>query len=113
MNSSWKKLEHIGQIPELKKESTQQPVLVFKHSIRCSISAMVWDRLKRNWKDEDSGKITAYYLDLINHRKISDAIAQEFNVHHESPQVIIIKDGKATYDNSHMGISYQEILSQV
>ncbi len=113
MHPSWKKLDHIDQIPELKEESTQHPVLIFKHSIRCSISGMVWNRLQRDWKKEDNAKITPYYLDLINHRRISDAVAQEFGIRHESPQVIIIRDGKAAYDNSHMGINYQDILAQI
>lgn len=109
---NWKKLEEISQIEDIKEESNHQPIMIFKHSTRCSISAMAWDRLKRNWKDEDSQKIKPYYLDLISYREISNAIAKEFGVYHESPQVIIIKDGRATYNNSHMGINYQEILSQ-
>ncbi|MEX2592065.1 MAG: bacillithiol system redox-active protein YtxJ [Anditalea sp.] len=110
---NWKKLEHITQIEDIKKESNQQPIMIFKHSTRCSISGMAWNRLKSNWKLEDSEKIMPYYLDLITYREISEAIAKEFGVNHESPQVIIIKEGKATYNNSHMGINYKEILSQV
>lgn len=109
----WKKLEHITQIKDIKEESIQQPIMIFKHSTRCSISAMAWNRLKSNWTAEDSIKIKPYYLDLITYREISEAITQEFNVYHESPQVIIIKEGKATYNSSHMGINYKEILSQV
>jgi bacillithiol system protein YtxJ len=73
---------------------------------------MAWNRLKSNWKAEDSKKIMPYYLDLISYREISDAIEKEFNVYHESPQVIIIKEGKVIYINSHMGINYNDILSQ-
>lgn len=113
MNSNWKKLEHISQLEEIKQESEQQPVIIFKHSTRCSISAMAWDRLKRNWKPEDNEKISPYFLDLIRHRDISNAIAEEYGVYHESPQVIIIKNGKASYNNSHMGINYNEILSKI
>ena len=113
MNTNWKKLEHVSQIDGIKEESKEHPVVIFKHSTRCSISAMAWDRLQRNWKREDSGKLSPYFLDLISYRQISDAISKEFGVAHESPQVIIIKEGKAVYNNSHMGINYQEILSQV
>lgn len=110
---NWNKLEHIAQVEQIKAESMKQPVIIFKHSTRCSISAMVWDRLKRNWKNEDFNRVTPYYLDLITYRTVSDFIAKEFGVYHESPQVIIVKNGQASYDNSHMGISYQEILNQV
>src|SRR5690554_94611 len=113
MDSNWKKLEHIAQIEAIKKESEQQPVMIFKHSTRCSISAMAWDRLRRNWKPEDSEKIRPYFLDLITYRDISNAIAEEFHVYHESPQVIVIKKGKSTYASSHMGINYKDIISQI
>ncbi len=108
----WKQLEHVSQIEEMKEESKQYPILIFKHSTRCSISSMVWERLKRNWKREDSGKIKPYFLDLITYREISDLISKEFGIYHESPQVMIIKGGRVTYNNSHMGINYQDILSQ-
>lgn len=111
MDSNWNKLEDLAQIEQIKQESENRSVLVFKHSTRCSISAMAWDRLKRNWKTEDSEKITPYYLDLIRFREISNAVAKDFDVEHESPQVIIIKNGKATYDNSHMAIDYRDIIS--
>ena len=109
----WNKLEHISQIEELKKESLQKPVIIFKHSRRCSISSMVWDRLARNWKKEDNDKVKPYFLDLITYRDISNAIEKEFGVNHQSPQVIIVKGGHATYNSSHMGIDYKEILIQV
>ncbi len=73
---------------------------------------MALNRLSRNWKTEDSEKVTPYYLDLISFREISNKIADQFGVYHQSPQVILIKEGKATYDNSHMGINYQEIMDQ-
>ena len=113
MKTDWKKLEHVSQIDAIKEESKKHPVMIFKHSTRCSISAMAWDRLQRNWKIEYSGKLSPNFLDLISYRDISDAISKEFGVYHESPQVIIIREGKAVYDNSHMGINYREILSQV
>ncbi|HLT08612.1 MAG TPA: bacillithiol system redox-active protein YtxJ [Cyclobacteriaceae bacterium] len=112
MNKNWKTLDKLEQINEIKKESETRTVLIFKHSTRCSISGMAWDRLQRNWKAEDSEKLSPYYLDLIRYREISNLIAKEFGVEHESPQAILIKNGVATYDTSHMGINYQEIISQ-
>ncbi|WP_143959590.1 bacillithiol system redox-active protein YtxJ [Litoribacter populi] len=109
---NWINLEQAVQLEDIKKESHEQPVMIFKHSTRCSISGMAIDRLTRNWKDAETAHIKPYYLDLINFRDISNQIAQEFGVQHESPQVILVKDGKAIYDNSHMGISYKDILSE-
>ena len=72
---------------------------------------MAWNRVQRNWKDGDSEKFTPYFLDLLSYRALSNAIAEEFGVAHASPQVIVVKNGKAVYDNSHMGINYNEIVS--
>jgi|SRR5690606_28951476 len=110
---NWKKLTESTQIEEIKELSFTKPVLIFKHSTRCSISSMSLDRLLRNWKTEDGEKVIPYYLDLIAFRNLSDKIEADFGVAHESPQVIILRNGKAIYDNSHMGISYPEIMGQV
>ena len=110
---NWENLENIGQLKEIKRLSDIKPVLIFKHSTRCSISSMAWDRMRRNWKDTDTEKVTPYYLDLISYRDVSNAVASEFGIRHESPQVILIKNGEAVYDNSHMGINYQVIIKLV
>lgn len=109
----WKKLESLEQLAHIKKESQEKPVLIFKHSSRCSISSIAWDRLKRNWKSEDSEKVSPYFLDLISYREISNTIAKEFEVYHESPQIILIKEGEAVYDTSHMGINYNDIMKRI
>lgn len=109
----WIQLKDASQIEEIKTLSKSRPVLIFKHSTRCSISGMAWDRLRRNWKKEDFEKVHPYFLDLISYREISNQIADSFEVYHESPQIILVKDGKATYDSSHMGISYQDIMSRI
>jgi bacillithiol system protein YtxJ len=109
----WIKIENKGQLEEIKEKSTERAVLIFKHSTRCSISGMALDRLRRNWKVEDFEKVTPYYLDLISNRDLSNQIAQEFNVYHQSPQIILIKAGKAIYDSSHMGINYPDIMRRI
>ncbi|MCH7401617.1 bacillithiol system redox-active protein YtxJ [Belliella kenyensis] len=110
---NWKVLNNPAQIEEIISLSETTPVMIFKHSTRCSISSMALDRFKRNWKEEDTNKLTPYYLDLIAYRDISNSVASKFAVDHESPQVILIKDGKAFFDQSHMGISYAEVMRQV
>lgn len=110
---NWKKLTELTQIEEIKELSKSKPVLIFKHSTRCSVSSMSLDRLLRNWKTEDGEKVVPYFLDLIAFRALSDQVEDEFGVPHESPQVILIRNGMAVYDNSHFGISYPEIMAQV
>jgi bacillithiol system protein YtxJ len=110
---NWNNLTQESQIEEIKSVSEHKPVLIFKHSTRCSISSMSLDRVRRNWKDGDDEKISVYYLDLIADRKLSDFVANEFGVSHESPQVILIKNGSAVYNKSHYDISYPDIMSKI
>ena len=71
---------------------------------------MVKNRLERN---EPLTGVDFYYLDLIVHRDVSNKIAEEFKVYHESPQVLLIVKGGCIYDESHMGISMDELKEQV
>jgi len=109
----WNELTSPSQIDQLREESKEKWILIFKYSSRCSISQMVLDRLERHWEDEKMGTVKSYFLDLISYREISNRIAYEFNVEHESPQVLIIENGKAVYDRSHMGIDYRQIRDVV
>ena len=109
---NWKQLTSEEQLNELIVESAQKPVFIFKHSTRCSISSMSLDRLLRNWKEEDATKITPYYLDLIAYRSLSNSVADRLGVPHESPQVVLIKNGEVTYHESHYGITYAGIMNQ-
>jgi bacillithiol system protein YtxJ len=110
---NWNKLTQAGQLAEIKALSESTPVMIFKHSTRCSVSSMSLDRLLRNWKNGDEEKVVPYFLDLIANRELSNLVAREFGVPHESPQVLVIKNGEAIYDNSHYGISYPEIMNQI
>ncbi len=110
---NWIYLEDIKELDHIKKESEEHPVLIFKHSIRCAISSMVINRLERSWKQEETMGIKPYYLDLIRYRDISNRIEEEFSIPHQSPQVIVIKNGKPIYDNSHMGINYDDLKALV
>lgn len=105
---NWEKLTDIAQLETIKNESKHQAVFIFKHSTRCSISAAALGRIERNWKD--SNGLKAYFLDLLTYRDISNKIAIDFKVAHESPQALLIKNTECVYDASHMGISIDDIL---
>ena len=110
---NWKKLVQLGQIEDIKALSEDIPVMIFKHSTRCSLSSMSLDRLLRNWKEEDHKNIVPYHLDIIENRELSNQISQEFGIPHQSPQVLVIKNRVSVYDNSHFGISYPEIMDVI
>jgi bacillithiol system protein YtxJ len=71
---------------------------------------MVLTRLERSKPPEE---IDCYILDLIKHRDISNKLAQEYDVYHESPQVLLIKNGECVYDESHYGITMDAVIEQV
>ncbi|MEO5893723.1 MAG: bacillithiol system redox-active protein YtxJ [Ferruginibacter sp.] len=105
----WKELTTESQLIEIKEQSKNKPQLIFKHSSRCSISGVAKNRLERG---TPPGNIDFYFLDLLSNRDISNKIAEEFSVHHESPQVLLIKNGQCVYDESHSGITMDEIEEQ-
>ena len=107
---NWIHLTDEAQLEMIKQQSIDQPIVIFKHSTRCSISTMAKNRLER---EQTPGNIKFYYLDLLAHRNISNRIAELFGVHHESPQILLIRSGECIYDESHNGISMEEIVEQV
>ncbi|MBE99605.1 bacillithiol system redox-active protein YtxJ [Flavobacterium coralii] len=108
----WNELTEIQQLESIAAESYDVPVLVFKHSTRCSISRMALRNFEREYAIEE-GKLKPYFLDLLEHRDISNEIAAKFGVTHQSPQVVLIKDGKAVYDASHSDIEAEDIKSRL
>jgi bacillithiol system protein YtxJ len=109
---NWHTLTEENQLEEIKQESYSQPIMILKHSTTCSISATALSRLERAWKEDEAKDLKPYYLDLLRLRPISNKIAQDFDVEHESPQVLIIKDGKSVYDASHFDIRFDEIIKK-
>ncbi len=106
---NWTPIRTADDITTIKEESQNGPVLIFKHSTRCAISGMALNRLEKSWNDQDVNGLKPYFLDLITYRSISNLIEHEFDVMHESPQVIVIKNGQTVYNNSHMGINFEDL----
>ena len=112
MSTPWLPLTQPEQLTELAQSSHEQPVLIFKHSTTCSISAAAKSKIERQWADSGL-ELPIYYLDLLRFRPISAQIVQEFSVQHESPQLLLIQDGKCTYHASHMGIRLADVAEEV
>lgn len=110
---NWIELTSLAQLDEIKKLSENQPVLIFKHSTRCSTSRMSLDRLERNWENAGMSSVKPFFLDLLSYRQISNEIAEEFGIQHESPQVIVISNGQPVLDLSHFDIDCERIKQAV
>lgn len=107
---NWIPLNSLTQITEIKAQTGFN--VIFKHSTRCSISLMAKKNFELDWEAIPENT-QLYFLDLINHRDISASIAETFQVHHESPQVLLIKDGECILDASHSDISAEEIAEAI
>ena len=99
------KMEQFDKIDEISKT---KPVVLFKHSTRCSISRMALKQFDAafNYPEE---KIDWYLLDLLNHRDLSNEIAHRYNVTHQSPQILVIQNGKAVFNESHDSIAAEDL----
>lgn len=109
---NWTDLTELKQLDVLAEESTERPVLIFKHSTRCPVSRMALKNFENEY-DIEEGKARIYFLDLLEYRDISNEIAERFGVTHQSPQLILIKDGMAVYDTSHSDIDAGTVKSKI
>ena len=100
-----KDFQQLDAIIEQSKDVKFEKIAIFKHSTRCTISDMVKNRLEKSVVDKDS--LPVYYLDLIVYRNISNRIAELFDVEHESPQLLIIKNGICVEHASHTDVTAQ------
>nr|MBC7614182.1 bacillithiol system redox-active protein YtxJ [Pseudopedobacter sp.] len=107
---NWIPLDQENQISEIKANTGYS--VIFKHSTRCSISMMAKKRVDMDLSDLPAD-VKPYFLDLINHRNLSSQVAEVFQVHHESPQLLLIKDGECVLDQSHGDISIEEALELI
>lgn len=109
----WINLEELDQIGEINKTSEQQFVLIYKHSTRCGISSAALKRLESESFAHTGSSLKHYFLDLLRHRDISMAIADRYGVRHESPQVLLIRNGQCVYHSSHSAISYETLIKKM
>ena len=107
---NWISLESADQVDSIKQQAGYS--VIFKHSTRCSISMMVKKRFELDW-DKFPEDFPLYFLDLIKYRDLSNKVAGDFQVYHESPQLLLIKDGECILDLSHGQVSVEEALSLV
>ena len=100
MNKIWSNLTEENQIAEIIALSNSIPVYIFKHSTTCGISAQAKENVEISFKNTDK-PFLLYYLDLLKYRSISNEVASKFNIHHQSPQLILVHNGEVTFTTSH------------
>jgi len=100
----WKPLVSVDQLEEIAEKSNTRTQLIFKHSTTCGISRMVLNTFKANY-DFTKDLFDLYYLDLHSNREVSNETSNKFEVMHQSPQLLVIRDGIVVAHSSHGGIN--------
>ncbi len=106
-------LNELSQLAEIDVLSNQMPVIIFKHSTRCSISSTALNRFERIYANQNKENFPVYYLDLLNYRSISNEIAAHYQIEHQSPQTLLIHQGKCVHTASHIEINLTEIMAVI
>lgn len=110
---NWNQLNTEEGLKAIKERSADKAVIIFKHSTRCPVSQMALSWFERSWKEEEMKEVEPYFLDLISYRPVSGKVAEVFDVQHESPQLLLIRNGQCTYHRSHSNISYKELQKEL
>jgi bacillithiol system protein YtxJ len=108
---NWIPLIDLGQLNEIVALSNEKPIAIFKHSTRCSVSRFALKQFENEFDLADA--TDTYFLDLIEYRDVSNEIANRFQVVHQSPQVLLIKNGKSVYDASHSDIDARDLADRL
>jgi len=104
---NWINLTSVEELKQAIAETIDTSGLFFKHSTRCNISAMALNSFESQWEENEECQL--YFIDLIAHRDVSNALSDLSGVEHQSPQVILIKNNEAIYTASHNGITARSI----
>jgi len=107
---NWNIITTNEELAEIRAKSFTTPQLIFKHSTRCGVSQVVKTRLEAG---SPPPAVDFHFLDLIRYRSLSNKIAEDLDVRHESPQVLLVKDGRCIFDESHLSIRMQDIVKEV
>jgi bacillithiol system protein YtxJ len=109
---NWKHLTSIDDLDEAISASSDSLVVLFKHSTRCSISRMALKMFEMGF-DESLSEVSAYHLDLLNHRDVSAAIAKKLSIEHQSPQLLVVRSGEVLEVANHSDISADVVKKHI
>jgi bacillithiol system protein YtxJ len=111
-NINWYNITSVSELDEIDNVSATKPVLIFKHSTRCIISKTALKNFENEYNISEDD-LHLYYLDLLNYRDISNTIAERYKIQHQSPQVLVIKNGVCVYTTSHENIDAKELETKI
>lgn len=107
--SFWNPIQSEQDLENAVKKSYEQKVAIFKHSTSCFISKTVLKNFEKEIESAEENNTVLYFLDLLAYRNLSNKIAEDFNIRHESPQLLVIENGKVINNASHQNISISQL----
>lgn len=108
----WLQLKEPEELSKLLEASNEKPQVIYKHSTRCGVSAMALSNLHQ-LQQEVAEKADFYFLNVISHRWLSQQVAEQLQVRHESPQLLIIQNGEVVWSGSHYQVTAASIEAQI
>ncbi len=109
MHPELKPLHHIDELEQLLIESSQRPLLLFKHRYSCGISAEALDELVDHLNSDPAGTVRYAMVTVQTHRELSNVVARRLNVRHETPQALVIRDGRVVWTASHFRVTARAV----
>lgn len=104
----WENLTDLSQLDQIIEESNKKIIVIFKMSTRCGVSRMAFNVFEKDF-DYNEEQVKCYYLDILNYRTVSNEVADRFKIIHESPQLLVLKNGRVIDDKSHGNIDAKSI----
>jgi bacillithiol system protein YtxJ len=109
---NWTAITTLEQLTNITEISKSTPCIIYKHSTRCNTSEMMKFVIENDWQFSEN-EVRPFYLDILKYQDIAIAIADQFQVHHQSPQILLIKNEECTYDADNMEISIEELTESL
>ncbi|MFT6148263.1 MAG: bacillithiol system protein YtxJ [Saprospiraceae bacterium] len=106
---NWIEITTLEQLDRISEISKSTPCVIYKHNTQCNTSEMMKYVLESDWKFKNN-EVQPFILDIFQYASIAIAVEDKFQVHHQSPQVLLIKSEECTYDADNMEISVEELI---
>ena len=105
-------LQAPDQLDRVLDSSSERPVLLFKHSFTCGISAEALDELVDHLNNRDHDLPVAM-VTVQTHRDLSNAVSAKLGIRHETPQALLIKGGKVVWSASHFRVTSDSVAAAI
>ena len=112
MHPDLKTLDHLKDLDRILEASAEAPVLLFKHSYSCGVSAEALDELVSHLNDREH-RLTVAMVTVQTHRDVSNAVSSRLGIRHETPQALLIRNGRVVWSASHFRVTSRSVQQAI